>query len=106
MSIKAILSIVFCSITLGCAHTTPKVSIVEKLEPVIIKTPADLLEPVPLPEPPAKDNYLLSNCSKKETMLADYSVSLLVGLDKCNTRINAIKSFQDKASSIERVKDE
>lgn len=103
MGFKRMLSLLLCSLTLGCT-STPKIQVVEKYEQVIIKTPSDLLEPVTLPEPPAKDTYILAKCSSKETMLTDYSISLLDGLDKCNTRIKAIKTFQDKATTIQKDK--
>lgn len=105
MKFRNLAFIITCTLITSCA-CKPEIKIVKEYEQVVIKSPSELLEPLVLPTPPAKNDYALATCSGKETMLVDYSVSLLTNLYKCNTRINSVRDFQDKATKIQKGNDE
>lgn len=83
----------------ACANTQTK-EIIKEQEFVVLKPPKALLEPVPLPDPPEREIYMLAYPQRKVTILTDYLLNVMFTVDRCNNNIRGIKEYQDKVEAV------
>lgn len=101
-TILAILLSVF--ILTACGHNPPVREVVTEIHTVVIETPANLLKPCKATAPPTPEVYLYGDVEEKESMLIDYSMSLLADIQICNFNLSEIKLYQDRQIKIVKAK--
>ncbi len=84
------------ALSLGACATAPAPVTITKIQTQVVATPAELLKPCPVTPPQSKDAFMSADMLGRQTLLADYTTSLLKDLGLCNTQIKEIKIFQDK----------
>ena len=98
---KTILAIILSVFILtACGHNQPVREVVTETHTVVIETPANLLKPCKASPPPLVETYLHGNVEEKESMLIDYSMSLLADIQICNFNLSEIKLYQDRQIKI------
>lgn len=84
------------ALSLGACATAPATVTVTKIQTQVVATPEELLKPCTVTAPPSKDAFMSTDMIGRQTLLANYTTSLLKDLGLCNTQIKEIKVFQDK----------
>lgn len=98
---KGLLSILVVLLLVACS--TPKEPVVAReVEFRTVDIPNKYLKECPASVPPSKEDYLNGDDRAKKSMLINYSKELLVDLKKCNAKINAIKSINDKVKVLDK----
>lgn len=67
-------------------------------EPIVIKTPAYLLDPVAVPVPVSRERYIEMNDEEQKEALGKLSRALYATIDQLLDNLRKIKQFQEAAS--------
>lgn len=84
------------ALSLGACATAPAPVVLTKVQTHVIATPGTLLAQCPVTQPPSKTAFMAADMLGRQSLLADYTTSLLKDLGLCNTQLKEIKAFQDK----------
>jgi hypothetical protein len=83
----------------GCGSSIPlneEPDVVYKTRLIPISIPQHMTEPVEVPKPPTKNDYIFDSAEDKEGKLTEYTIQLLMALDKANITIKGIRDFVNK----------
>lgn len=98
------LFILFVFVLTACG-TMQDTQVIYKTVLVPVQIDERLLEVNPIPTPPTVEDYMkLDSCSKRETVLTDYTVTLLTEIKQCNNKIRGIKKSQKE--TVDKIKKE
>lgn len=90
----------------GCTTTTSldEPDVVYKTRLVPITVPNHLIEPIPVPTPPARNEYIYADAEDKEGMLTDYSIALLKALNDANLSLKSVREFMARQTDLFKSK--
>lgn len=88
---RVILLVLVGALLSGCELLKPRV--VTRTTYVVPNVPSKLLEPCEAPQPPDREYYVKQDPLKRESMLTDYSISLLHTVSTCNEKLQGVKTF-------------
>ena|ERR1035437_5934748 len=97
---KSILVLSVLWILCGCATSPPDPIVVTRAYTHVVNVPSVMLTKCVAASPPAIDEYIKSDATKQESMLTSYIATLLTTLGDCNSKLDAITTWQSNQNKL------
>lgn len=97
---RNIILVMLMMVVIGCAGRKPDHIITTKYEYVTYQLPLRFVNGCKVTKPMTVDEYSILTLEERETYLANYSISLLGDIKKCDNKIKGIMKYIDEVNKM------